>query len=178
MLQNINGDILPNLRVKLLTNGVMFTEKMWDSLHKIHKNLGHIRISFDAGTKSTYENITRIGGHWEQLIENVMFLNQQSKTNPRIKLAFDFVVQAGNFKEMPEFVKLIKNICDNYSSINFSMLADWGTWNKEDFEKRTIVKQNHTQYNEFLDVLRDPLLKTDRVYLNNLTPLYNLANGN
>ncbi len=177
MLQNIDGSILPNLKVKLLTNGVMFTEKMWNSISKIHKNLGNIRISFDAGTKSTYENITRIGGDWNQLISNVIFLNQQSKVYKNIKLDFDFVVQSANFKEMPEFVKLINRISDNHASIYFSMVADWGTWNKDEFEQKTIWRQTHNQFNEFLEVLRDPILKTDRVYLGNLTPLYKLANN-
>lgn len=176
MLQNIDGDILPNLKVTLMTNGVMFTEKMWNRLYKIHKNIGNVRISFDAGTKYTYENITRIGGDWDQLLDNVAFLNTQSKLHTNLKLNFDFVVQSENFKEMPDFVRLIKNISDNYSSIHFSMVADWGTWNKDEFENKTIWRQDHTQFGEFLEVLKDPILKTNRVYLGNLSPLYNLAN--
>lgn len=177
MLQNIDGSILPNLKVRLLTNGVMFTEKMWNSIEKIHKNLGNIRISFDAGTKLTYENITRIGGNWNQLIENVIFLNRKSKVHTNMKLDFDFVVQSANFKEMPDFVKTITEACDNYNSIYFSMVADWGTWDKNDFEYKTIWKQTHPQFDEFLEILRHPLLKTERVYLGNLTPLYKLANN-
>ena len=73
MLQRINGHDFPNLTIDMQTNGTMFTPKIWDSLHKIHNNLGVCRISFDAGTKHTYENVTRLNGDWDQLLENCAY---------------------------------------------------------------------------------------------------------
>ena len=45
---------------------------MWDSMPNVHKYVKSCEISIDAGTKDTYENKTRLGGNWENLMNNLM----------------------------------------------------------------------------------------------------------
>ena len=54
MLTELNGKDFPNLKVNLNTNGVMFTPKTWNNLHKIHNNLHNCRISIDARNKKKH----------------------------------------------------------------------------------------------------------------------------
>ena len=86
MLYNIDGSKFPNLAISMQTNGVMYTPKMWEKLYKIHSNLRDCRISFDAGTKDTYENKTRLNGDWDLLLDNCAFLDKQRETYPEFRI--------------------------------------------------------------------------------------------
>ena len=177
MLQEIDGELFPNLEVNLQTNGVMFTPRNWERIGKIHNNLKNCAISFDAGTKETYETKTRIGGNWDLLLENCKFLDSQVKNYPQFAMAYDFVVQADNFKEMRRYIKTIDNLFPNASSINFSLVTDWGTWSKDVYESKCIWKDTHLQHNDLLTVLQDNIFKHPKVRLGNLTPIWKKANG-
>ena len=63
---------------------------MWDSMKSIHPYVKTCEISIDAATKDTYENKTRIGGDWDELINNLKFIS----TLPNLKkIKPSFVVQ-------------------------------------------------------------------------------------
>lgn len=177
MLQRINGADFPNLEVNLQTNGVMFTPKNWDRIYKIHNNLRRCAISFDAGTKDTYENKTRVGGNWNLLLENCKFLDTKTLEYPNFNMAYEFVVQVDNYKEMRRYAKTIINNFPNAGSINFSLVTDWGTWPKEVYEQKCIWKDNHPEYNSLLDILQDDIFKHPKVRLGNVTPIWKTANG-
>ena len=66
-LCDFDGANFPNMRINLQTNGVMFTPKQWQRLHKLHGKIKCVIVSFDAATEPTY-NITRRGGRWNLLL--------------------------------------------------------------------------------------------------------------
>ena len=177
MLFKIDGALFPKLEVNLQTNGVMFTQKNWERISKLHKNLRRIAISFDAGTKDTYEGKTRLGGDWNLLLENCKFLDNQVSLYPNMHIAYDFVVQLDNFKEMRRYIRLIEKQLPNAGSINFSLVTDWGTWPKEVYEDKCIWKDTHPRHQELLKVLTDSIFKHPKVRLGNLTPIWKKANG-
>lgn len=168
MLFNIDGTKFTNLKVNLNTNGVMFTEKNWDKLFKIHSNLHNCRISLDAGTKETYETETRLGGNWDVLMDNCKFLNERAKEFKNFKIHFDFVVQQSNYKEMKTYVEFILNNFDAASSIHFSKVIDWNTWSKEEYNKNAVWKQDHPEHKKFLKILEDDIFNNNKVWLGNL----------
>ena len=84
-------------------------------------------ISFDAGTKETYEQKTRLGGNWDVLLKNCDFLNTKQDYFPQFKIAYHFVVQASNYKEMITFSNMVLDRFSNAQGINFKLVADWGT---------------------------------------------------
>lgn len=190
MLQNINGKEHPNLRINLTTNGVMFTPKIYESLHKIHDNLAICVVSLDAGTKHTYENVTRLGGHWDTLLKNLDFLHTKivDRSDPNwfmfrnnsvegFRLGFSFVVTSTNYKEMPEYIRLTRERYPNSTRTAFSLILDWNTWTPPEYEKQCIWKTSHPEHEEFLEVLRNPIFKQEYVFLGNLKSLYDLANA-
>lgn len=172
MLYNIDGTKFPNLKINLQTNGVMFTPKMWNKLHKIQNQLRACRISFDAGTKDTYENKTRLGGNWDLLLENCDFLNDKHNDYNKFDIHYDFVVQVTNYKEMPTYIELITNRYNNVATINFSLVTDWGTWSPEEYEQQCIWKNTHPEHKEFLNTLKHELFNHPKVSLGNLTPYH------
>ena len=170
MLANINGADFPNLQINLQTNGVMFTPKMWNKIERIHDNLGIIQISYDAGCKTTYENVTRIGGKWDLLLENCDFLNERSKEHGRMKISYDYVVQADNYHEMPRFIDLIRSRYDNANLIKFNLVVDWGTWDRDTYNQKCIWKTTHPDHQDFIEILKDPIFDHPLVSLGNVTP--------
>lgn len=176
LLFNIDGKIFPNVSINLQTNGVMFTEKYWNRMHKIHPNINSVIISFDAGTEQTY-NITRRGGNWKQLLKNMEFLStinshdtKYSNPNNRNKLKevrIDFVVQQANYKEMPLIIELGKKL--KVDKVYFSIVVNWGTWPKEEFAKQAVYNEDHPEYNDFIDILSNTIFNDPIVDMGNVT---------
>jgi len=177
MLFKLDGALFPNLEVNLQCNGIMFTQKNWERIHKIHNNLRKCAISFDAGTKETYEQKTRLGGDWNLLLKNCKFLDNKVNEYPKFNIAYDFVVQADNYREMRRYIRTIEKNFPNAGSINFSLVTDWGTWEKSIYESKCIWKDTHPDHDKLLKVLQDNIFSNPKVRLGNLTPIWKKANG-
>jgi len=175
MLYNINGNDFPNLKIDIQTNGLLFTKTMWNKLHKIHNNLRRCEISFDAGTKETYEQKTRLGGNWDILLKNCDFLDNKSKDFIQFNIKYHYVVQVTNYKEMPICIKLILDRFQNFEKIQFVLVNDWNTWSKEEFESQCMWKTTHPEHEQFLEVLRDPIFDHPKVDIGNLTESRRIA---
>ena len=175
-LMSFDGKQWPNIEIIFMTNGVMFTEKMWNSMSKCHDNIRGAKVSIDAATEETYNKV-RVGGNWVRLMENLKMLSKLVKDKSKaFDLSLDFVVQKENFTEMPDYVRLAKSIG---ASVLFKMLADWGTWDRETFQKNAIWMSNNEHYEHFMEVLRDPIFKEEakRIRFGNLTSFFEKANS-
>ena len=175
-LMSFDGKQWPNIEIMFMTNGVMFTEKIWNSMSKCHDNIIGAKVSIDAATEETYNKV-RVGGNWARLMENLKMLSKLVKDKSKTfrVLSLDFVVQKENFTEMPDYVRLAKSLG---ASVLFKMLVDWGTWDKETFQKNAIWMSNNEHYEQFIEVLRDPIFKEEakRIRFGNLTSFFEKAN--
>ena len=165
-LFSINGKDFPNVLFNLQTNGVMFTPKYWDKMRSIQKNINTVIVSYDAGTEKTY-NITRRGGNWKKLQENMRFLSQLREDNKINELRIDFVVQKCNYKEIPTVIKIGKEL--NVDIVYFSKIINWGTFNEEEFNSHAVWKSSHPEFNDYIRVMTNPILKDKIVDLGNLS---------
>lgn len=132
-----NGSYL-NRRKKLLKNFLPYIKDF--------------RISFDAGTESTYKNI-RVNGDWHKLIKNCAYTKDfiiSQKTNT--SLISDFVIQSGNFKEIPQYISLVKSL--GFDRINLNKLWSWGTWSDEEFKNINVCDRHHPSYPELVAILK------------------------
>lgn len=156
-LEKIDGSIYPNLRFDFQTNGLLLTPRMWERMHKIHKNINSILVSIDAASKETYAKV-RKGGDWNTLIENMKFLSQlRFRQKKIIHLQVNFIVQQSNYREMASFVRMFKEI--KVDRIYFSLISDWGVMSEEVFKKEAIWDSNHPDHSHFLNVLADPIFE-------------------
>ena len=162
-LRNFIPSEYPKLeRIHLHTNASRWTKEMWDSMPNIHKYVKTCEVSIDAGTKETYENVTRLGGKWDVLMKNLEFIN----TIPSIfYISTSFVVQSSNYKEMSTFLELMKSIFGKKVRVFFSRINNWGSFTDEEYEKVQIWNINHPEYNEFIKeynkVVLDPQVTTN-----------------
>lgn len=137
-------------KIQIITNGRMLTKKMWSQL-KAAPYTKQIEISIDAGTKNTYENITRIGGSWDILIQNLKFL---STVNTLKQVTLSMVVSEQNFKEMHTFYKLMHKIFQKskyWVAINFRQHVYWdtGKYTEAEVEDMQVFKKDHPLFNDF-----------------------------
>ena len=154
-LRNFNKEKYPNLKqIHLHTNATKWNKKMWSSMKNIHPYVKTCEISIDAGTKDTYENITRIGGKWDELIENLKFISTIS-TLKRIKPSF--VVQKANYKEMKIFYQLMVHIFGNKANVFYGKVNNWGTFSEEEFNKIKVWDKKHPEHSNFLNEVNSTL---------------------
>lgn len=156
-LRNFDPKKYPKLqKIHLQTNASLWDEEMWNSMSNIHPYVKSCHISIDAATKETYENVTRLGGDWNQLIKNLEFIY----TIPHIKfIRTSFVVQKDNYKEMNLFLDLMKNVLKEKVYIFFSKVNNF-VYTEEEYKKVKIWDKSHPEFDDFvkelLKVVGDP----------------------
>jgi len=148
-LRNFNPKKYPKLeKIHLHTNATKWNKEMWESMPNIHPYVTSCEISIDAATKDTYENKTRLGGNWDELIDNLKFIS----TLPNIKrIKPSFVVQNANYKEMKLFYDLMISIFKKRSSVFFGKITNWGTFTDDEFLSNQVWNTHHPNHLDFLE---------------------------
>ncbi len=151
-LRNFNPKKYPKLKnIHLHTNASLWDKEMWESMPNIHKYVETCEISIDAGTMDTYENVTRLGGDWNNLLSNLKFIS----TIPTLrKVKTSFVVQQSNYKEMGLFLEIMQSIFKQKTKVFFGKINNWGTFDSHMFELLKIWDSNHPEHKEFLNELK------------------------
>jgi len=157
-LINFNKSKYPKLKeIKIITNGIMLDGKLWNSL-KSKEYIKSIEVSIDAGTQKTYENITRLNGNWDRLINNLNFLSTIKTVN---KFHLSFVVSELNYMEMSIFYDKMANIFKglNYEVV-FRQHIYWesGNYTKSEVDDISIFTPTHNKHIHFLEELHKVLL--------------------
>ena len=165
-LYELDAKDFPNLKVALQTNGTLLNEKMWGKLEKIHSNISTVTVSFDAAREETY-NITRRGGSWQHLMHNMRFLSQLRRSGKVRYVRLDYVVQAANFREMPEMVALGKEFAAD--CVFFSKAVNWGAWTAAEYRNVSVWDADHPDHAEFQSIIAQPIFDEPKVFLGNMS---------
>jgi pyruvate-formate lyase-activating enzyme len=152
-LQELDPARYPHLNIHLHTNGLLL-KGYWETI-PIRKQVHSMLISIDAATPETYE-INRWPGKWKKLIENLEFVSGLRARQEVKSVVLAFVVQANNFREMPDFVKLAMRY--GFDGVNFTNLRQWAFTEKE-YLKRAVHNSDHPEHQAMLQVLRDPAFR-------------------
>jgi molybdenum cofactor biosynthesis enzyme MoaA len=169
ILDRLNRKEHPNLQLQLVTNGLGLTEARLQSFSNRGMNLAAVQISIDAATKETYEKL-RINGVFAELVGNLYAVSNARKRQKINRLAFSFVVQAANFREMKSFVSMGKEF--GADEIRFEILDNWNVMGTERYSKLAVHQSDHPDFREFTDLISDPIFKQDGVALGALARLH------
>jgi len=134
-----------NIQNIIQTNGSLLKSKK-DLMIKLLPYIKQLYISFDAGSEETYK-ITRVGGDWNRLLENTKFivdLIAEYKFQTDVKA--DFVVQKSNFKDLPKFAQLCKEL--GIKPNHMQKMWNWGTWDDDVFADLNVYDRGHPLYEE------------------------------
>jgi MoaA/NifB/PqqE/SkfB family radical SAM enzyme len=171
VLKRLNRREFPHLNVLLQTNGLLFDRRAWEEL-ELEGLVESVWVSIDAARPETYA-VVRRGGSFGKLLRNFGFLAALRRQGQIRQLRLDFVVQALNFREMPEAVVIARSF--GFDAIYFQMIRNWGTFTAAEFDRHFIGSPDHPDYGEFLEVLRHPNLTWGGVNWSNLRRLYEVA---
>lgn len=171
-LYEFDGSKYPNLDINIQSNGVLFTPEVWDKMYKIHGNINEVIISLDAACSDTYKSI-RVNGNFEKLLSNIEFLSKLREENKINRLMLAFVVQEKNYKEMVDALLIGKKY--KVDLFIFNLLNDWKSWSLEDYEANAVWKKYHPEYEQFLEILRNPIFGEPFVDLGNMMEYRNIA---
>jgi molybdenum cofactor biosynthesis enzyme MoaA len=150
----------PNIRNIIQTNGSYF-HKRQEILESFLPYIDSLRISFDAGSSSTYA-VIRKNGNWETLLENCQIVkNLRDKLSPNTKLISDFVVQLNNFEEISQYIDIVTNI--GFDIINLGKMWNWGTWPDDVFNSLNVSDSKHPRYNEFKEIFNNQITRSNKV---------------
>ncbi|MFI5348021.1 MAG: radical SAM protein [Elusimicrobiota bacterium] len=156
------------LRIVLQTNAQLCDERAWDDC-ALGDRVDQVQVSIDAAEPKTYA-IVRRGGNFDRLTKNLGFLSRQ-RAERRIKeFQLAFVVQALNFREMPSFVRLGKEL--GADRVIFMDIDHWDRAMTDDqFRDARICSEDHPLRPELSKILRDPILSDPIVDFGNLSKL-------
>ncbi len=92
-----------NIKASVITNGTLLGE---NNLKRLNDNLVRVFISIDSPTPEKYEKIRR-GAKLSEVVENVRRLRE---SKPKVGLCLLVVLMKETIEDLPELVKLAKNI--------------------------------------------------------------------
>lgn len=154
-------------RIQLHTNGLLANERAWNDL-KLWERVSSVWVSVDAARAETY-HVLRRGGSFDTLMKNLRFLGELNARGAIDTLRLDFVVQQMNFREMPDFVDLAREI--DADGVYFLRLRNWGHVTPTEFRRQDVCSPDHPEHGQLLEVLADDRFVSDSVQPGSLTPL-------
>lgn len=155
LLQSIDPAQHTNLKIDLISNGTLFSEREWQKFSNIHGMVRSIRISADAATKETFEAVRR-GGRWEGFVENLRFIAAMRRRGEIECFKLAFTYQLRNFREMPAFVAFAEDLAADM--ISFERLAPSESMSYDEYSTQAVHLPTHPLHAQFLDVLADHAL--------------------
>ncbi|WP_320035340.1 SPASM domain-containing protein [Halarcobacter sp.] len=165
---------IPNIKIRIDTNGVLFNEKAWNTtLKKVQNIINVIAISIDATNEKTYSLIRR-GGNFNTLMDNLYFISSL-KNKKEFIFIIRMIVQNDNFNQMADFIKLGKKL--NVDQVVFSELQNWGTFSHEEYIEKAVHLEKNKNFLKLKKILQDPIFLDPVVNLGNLTSLFNKVNS-
>jgi pyruvate-formate lyase-activating enzyme len=153
LIKRLTRGDTPDLKVNLQTNGLLL-KASWDELG-LEGYVSWVVVSIDAARPETYA-VLRRGGRFDMLLENLEFLSQLRRSDRVRHARLDFVVQALNYREMPEAADMMRAF--GFDGIKFQLIRSWNTYAPEEFAKHDIGCPDHPEFGAFLGVLKDPRL--------------------
>jgi pyruvate-formate lyase-activating enzyme len=168
ILAALNRNDYPGLYVFLITNAQLLNAKRWAEFPDLPEMIANLSISIDAARAETYERLRR-PGKWDVLLENLELMAKMRAAGEIRRLQINFVVQADNFRELPDFIALGDRLgVDNFW---LQRLTNYGAFAEPVFAKADVTSPQHPDHAELLSILRRPFMKDPRIDMQMLMPI-------
>lgn len=153
--------INPNIKFRIISNGILFTKEAIDKLG-IKNKISAVTISIHSITEKTYNKIVE-GGNFKALIDNIKYLSELKQQGFIDYLQLNFVVTGINYKEMKKFVQFAKSVNAKAFFIDYhEQISSEKLTNLFDISKIT-----HPKHNELIRILKDPIFKDECCVISN-----------
>jgi MoaA/NifB/PqqE/SkfB family radical SAM enzyme len=161
LMKSLDPKVNKLRRLSILTNGVLFSPRVWETLSNLQGYRVVMNVSIDAATPETYAKVRR-GGDWDRLQEALAFMQQLREQGEFRKFHFNYVVQEDNFREMPEFVRMAKKY--SVDKVFFAPFQKTGVHIEDaEYNRQAVYLKghpDHQEYREILarDIMQDPIV--------------------
>ncbi|GAA3699427.1 hypothetical protein GCM10022268_07030 [Sphingomonas cynarae] len=165
MMERLTPEEYPDLRFQIMTNGMLFTPRQWDSFPALHNRVKILKISTDAATGPTHELLRR-GARWPLMMENMAFAGRLTAAGLIDHFELVFTVQTDNYREMGDAVDLAKQV--GATGIYFARITNWGTFSSDEYREKAMFLPIHPEHDDFLACMADERLHDPIVLLGDL----------
>lgn len=153
----------PDCVVAFETNGALFDEAHWERI----KHLGDYRVEVTV-TPNSFEPATfryLNGGHdtLDQVIHNLGFMRDLKREGKINWISASIVLQERNFWQFPDFARRCLEEFE-VNQVIAKPLYRWFLLSQDDYWFKDVYNPSHPYHKEFLEVLKDPMLKDPRVF--------------
>lgn len=109
LLREFHIDRYPDGGVTITTNGLLLRKPLLRDLR--NTPLRTVYVSLNAATDATYEYITRTRGGFERVLANLhLLMDEIPHLAGRPRVTLSFVVMRSNFRELPGFLQLARDL--------------------------------------------------------------------
>lgn len=165
LMLELTPDDYPELKFQIMTNGMLFTPRQWESFPTLHGRTSVLKVSTDAAEGPTHELLRR-GARWSVMLENMAFAGKLAAQGLVDYYELVFTVQQENYREMGDAVDLAKAV--GAQGIFFARMTNWGTFADEEYARKAVFLPSHPEYGEFLKHMQDPRLRDPMVLLGDM----------
>jgi MoaA/NifB/PqqE/SkfB family radical SAM enzyme len=178
ILETLGEAEFDGVKLYLLTNGLGLTPNVWAAMPHLAEKIVELRVSVDAATKETYEDVRR-PGRWQvtvigemskagkfrrnrfsggmQSVSSDLFLDAKDP----VSFVLAFVVQRANFREMPAFVKMAEEV--GADVVVFQKYYSFGHEGAAVFSAKDVAAPGHPEHEQLQAILQDPVMQNPRV---------------
>ena len=149
-LINFPLDRYPKTQFRLQTNGLLLKSR-WSRISNIIDHITEITVTADSCVSDVYKKLRR-GGEFVDLIENLNFISEL-KQNLNFKFNIRMVIQKDNCQEIEQFYAWGKKL--GADRIEYTRLADWGTYTSDEFYNLDTLNDKHELYNNTIKQIQN-----------------------
>lgn len=169
-LRSFDPKKFPNVRLAFITNGLLLTPDMWQSISNCWPAIESINVSCNAATPETFR-INQRGGEFSKLMENLEALAAARHRGEFPLLGLGFYIRDNSFREMKEIIRIGKRLGVDRILFGKLTLPSYLLGDLDTFRSMAVHLPGHPDHEELLEILRDPIFLDPIVYLTNLAPL-------
>lgn len=158
------AEVYPNIKFAIITNGILCSEENLKKLG-IADKIVDIRISIPSCIEETYNKIVR-NGNFESAMKNIKYVSELKKQGLIKVFHLNCVLTSWNYKDLIPMTKFAKEVG---ACVHVMIAKDMGQGTKflSQLEKYIITNPTHPEYNEFVKIMNNPIIKENDDFLIN-----------
>lgn len=160
ILNNIKTD--KNMEIHLESNGSLFNEKNWQQISNLGEHDLKVYITVHSFNQDTYQFLSGTKLSISNIFHNLDFISTLRKKEIINHFEIATVVCERNFREMKDFVKKCLNFEPDRIRLRF--FEPYGVKNKSDEWFYDIRNPYHPYFEEFMEVMKDPIFTNPKVW--------------
>ncbi len=151
ILKLVSKETTPQLKLQIISNGMLFNEKNWNEFQNMHGLVESVRVSADAVKPETFEALRRLA-IYDVFAENMAFLSELRKDGKIRALNVSFTYQLENYDEMADFIDWGQSL--GVDKVIFEPLQNVGAFTDDQYRKLAVHKPDHDNYGSFIAAVK------------------------